>query len=69
MDSLFKVIKKILKDNKQELRLSIPLSEGKLLSMLKNHAVILNEKYKDSNAELLVRVSPSLASSCKEFRV
>lgn len=68
-NSLFKVIKKILKDNKQELKLSIPLSEGKLLSTLKNHAVILNEKYKDSNAELLVRVSPSLASSCKEFRV
>ena len=69
IDNLYKIIKKFLKDDKKELRLSIPLSEGKILALLKNHGVILKEKYEDSYAKLHVRISPSIASYCKEFEV
>ena len=69
IDDLYVIFDEILKSNKQELKLSIPLSEGKLLGLLKEHAVILKERYEDVNAELIVRVSPKMASQCLPFKV
>ena len=56
-----------LKGHKVELRLSIPLSEGKLLATLQKSASILEQEYEGSNADLLVRVSPQIAAQCQRF--
>jgi GTP-binding protein HflX len=69
IDFLYDELADCLKGRKVELRLSIPLSEGKLLSSLQKTASILEEEYEGSNADLLVRVSPRLAARCREFEV
>jgi len=58
-----------LKGRKVELRLSIPLSEGKLLATLQKSASILEQEYEGANADLLVRVSPQIAAHCRDFEV
>ena len=58
-----------LKGRKVTLRLSLPLSNGKLIASLQKNASILEQEYEGANAELLVRVSPQLAAQCREFEV
>ncbi len=58
-----------LKGRKVTLRLSIPLSEGKLLASLQKSASILEQDYEGASADLLVRVSPQLAAQCSDFEV
>jgi GTP-binding protein HflX len=67
IDELFDELADCLKGRKVELRLSIPLSEGKLLAQLQKSASILEQEYEGSNADLLVRVSPQLAAQCRPF--
>lgn len=56
-----------LKGRKLTLRLSVPLSEGKLISTLQRSASILEEEYEEGRADLLVRVSAQLAAQCRPF--
>jgi GTP-binding protein HflX len=69
IDQLFDELADCLKGRKVTLRLSIPLSEGKLLSSLQKSASILEQEYEGANADLLVRVSPQLAAQCQPFAV
>lgn len=69
MDLLFDELSDCLKGRKVTLRLSIPLSEGKLISALQKKASILEQEYEGANADLLVRVSPQLAAQCRLFEV
>lgn len=67
IDLLFDELADCLKGRKVTLRLSIPLSEGKLLSVLQKNASILEQEYEGANANLLVRVSAQLAAQCRPF--
>jgi len=67
IDRLFDELADCLKGRKVELRLSIPLSEGKLLASLQKSASILEQDYEGATADLLVRVSPQLAAQCQPF--
>ena len=69
IDLLYDELADCLKGRKIELRLSVPLSEGKLLSTLQKNASILEEEYEGANAALLVRVSAQLAAQCRPFTV
>ena len=69
IDSLFDKLADCLKGRKVDLKLSIPLSEGKLLATLQKSAAILEQEYEGANADLLVRVSPQLAAQCRPFVV
>ena len=69
IDRLFDELADCLKGRKTTLHLSIPLSEGKLLSALQKSASILEEDYKGGSADLLVRVAPQLAARCKPFEI
>jgi GTP-binding protein HflX len=69
IDFLYDELADCLKGRKITLRLSIPLSEGKLLASLQKSASILEEKYEGPNADLLVRVSAQLAAQCRDFDV
>ncbi len=66
---LFDALADCLKGRKVTLRLSVPLSEGKLISTLQKNASILEQDYEGASADLLVRVSPQLASLCRPFEV
>jgi GTP-binding protein HflX len=67
--SLFDKLADCLKGRKAEMRLSVPLSEGKLLATLQKNASILEQEYEGGTAELLVRVGPQLAVLCRPFAV
>ena len=69
IDSLFDKLADCLKGRKVDLKLSVPLSEGKLLATLQKSAAILEQEYEGANADLLVRVSPQLAAQCRPFVV
>lgn len=69
IDLLYDELADALKGRKVELRLSVPLCEGKLLASLQKSASILEQEYEGPNAELLVRVSAQLAAQCREFEV
>ena len=69
MDSLMEGIGACLKGRTEELKLSVPLSEGRLLALLQERGVILASAYEGRTAELEVRVSPQLAAQCARFRV
>ncbi len=56
-----------LKGRKLTMRLSIPLSEGKLIAALQKNASILEQDYEGGAADLLVRVSHQLAAQCRVF--
>ncbi len=66
-DFLLDELADCLKGRKIELKLSVPLSEGKLLATLQKNSSILEEEYEGANAVLLVRVSAQLAAQCKPF--
>jgi GTP-binding protein HflX len=67
IELLYDKLADCLKGRQVELRLSIPLSEGKLLAQLQKSASILEQEYEDTTAELLIRVSPQLAAQCQPF--
>ena len=67
IDLLFDELADCLKGSKVTLRLSIPLSEGKLIASLQKSASILEQEYEGATADLLVRVSPQLATQCRPF--
>jgi GTP-binding protein HflX len=69
IDLLYDELADCLKGCKVTLRLSVPLSEGKLLSSLQKSASILEQEYEGPDADLVVRVSPQLAAQCREFVV
>jgi GTP-binding protein HflX len=67
IERLFDELADCLKGRKVTLRLSIPLSEGKLIAALQKNASILEQEYEGAVADLLVRVSPQLAAQCRPF--
>ena len=67
METLFDGIAECLKERTEELQLSVPLSEGRLLALLRERGVILESNYEGGTAELRVRVSPQLASQCARY--
>ncbi|MEI6892658.1 MAG: GTPase HflX [Pontiella sp.] len=69
IDTLFDALADCLKGRKVEMKLSVPLSEGKLLATLQKNASILEQEYEGANADLLVRVSPRVAAQCQPFLV
>jgi len=69
IDLLYDELADCLKGRKVELRLSIPLNEGKLLATLQKSASILEQEYEGGTADLLVRVSPQLAAQCRDFEI
>ncbi len=69
IDQLFDALSDCLKGRKVTLRLSIPLSEGKLIAALQKNSSILEQNYEGGCADLLVRVSPQLAIQCRPFEV
>ncbi|NLX26712.1 MAG: GTPase HflX [Lentisphaerae bacterium] len=69
IEQLFDELSDCLKGRKVTLRLSIPLSEGKLIAALQKNSSILEQNYEGGSADLLVRVSPQLAVQCRPFEV
>lgn len=67
IELLFDELADCLKGRKVTLRLSIPLSEGKLIATLQKSASILEQEYEGANADLLVRVSHQIAAQCQPF--
>jgi GTP-binding protein HflX len=67
IDLLFDELADCLKGRKVTMRLSIPLSEGKLIASLQKSASILEQDYEGATADLLVRVSPQLAAQCRPY--
>jgi GTP-binding protein HflX len=67
IDQLHDGLADCLKGRKVEMRLTVPLSEGKLLATLQKNASILEQEYEGASAELLVRVSPQIAALCRPF--
>lgn len=67
IELLFDELADCLKGRKVTLRLSIPLSEGKLIASLQKSASILEQEYEGASADLLVRVSHQLAAQCQPF--
>jgi GTP-binding protein HflX len=68
IENLLNELADCLKGDKQLMKLRIPLSEGRLLALLQNSATVLEEKYEDENAELLVRVPAPLISRCEAYQ-
>jgi GTPase len=69
LDTLLDELADCLKGEKELMKLSLPLSEGRLLAQLQNSATVLEEKYEGENAELLVRVPLPLVPRCEPYRV
>ena len=65
-DLLFK-IEQLLENKKNEVVLHIPLTEGKIISMIKKNGILISEKYDEKFVKINARVSPSLKNFCKEF--
>ena len=68
-DDLLTVLANALKSDKQLMKLNIPLSEGRLIALLKNSATVLEENYEGGSAELLVRVPAPLVPRCEPYLV
>ena len=66
-DDLLTVLADALKGDKQLMKLNIPLSEGRLIALLKNSATVLEENYEGGSAELLVRVPAPLVPRCEPY--
>ena len=67
METLFDGIAECLKDRTEELQLSVPLNEGRLLALLRERGVILESNYDGGIAELRVRVSHQLAAQFSQY--
>ena len=67
LENLFEIISEIFKEKTIELDISVPLTEGRFLALLRERGVILESKYNESSAELRVRVSDQLASQCRFY--
>ena len=67
VDGLLTVLADALKGDKQLMKLNIPLSEGRLIALLKNSATVLEENYEGGTAELLVRVPAPLVPRCEAY--
>lgn len=68
IDGLLDELADCLKGDKELMKLSLPLTEGRLLAQLQNSATVLEEKYEGENAELLVRVPLPLVPHCEPYR-
>jgi GTP-binding protein HflX len=68
VEALLDELSDCLKGDKELMELQIPLSEGRLLALLQNSAIVLEEKYEGPFAEVLVRVPLSLAPRCEPYR-
>ncbi len=66
-DGLLTVLADALKGDKQLMKLNIPLSEGRLIALLKNSATVLTENYEGGSAEILVRVPAPLVPRCEPY--
>ncbi|MDD3276351.1 MAG: GTPase HflX [Kiritimatiellales bacterium] len=69
MEDLLSKLANALKGDKQLMNLAIPMSEGRFLSMLKQSATVLEEKYEGEFAELIVRVPAPLVPRCEPYLV
>jgi GTPase len=69
VEDLLAGLAEALKGHKQLMKLAIPMSEGRLLALLKNSATVLEEKYEGEFAELLVRVPAPLVPRCEPYLV
>jgi GTP-binding protein HflX len=67
VDGLLTVLADALKGDKQLMKLNIPLSEGRLIALLKNSATVLEENYEGGSAEILVRVPAPLVPRCEPY--
>ena len=67
LEDFFEIISEIFKEKTIELDISVPLTEGRFLALLRERGVILESKYNESSAELRVRVSDQLASQCRFY--
>ena len=67
LENFFEIISEIFKEKTIELDISVPLTEGRFLALLRKRGVILESKYNESSAELRVRVSDQLASQCRFY--
>jgi GTP-binding protein HflX len=67
VDGLLTMLAEALKGDKQLMKLDIPLSEGRLIALLKNSATVLEENYEGGSAELLVRVPAPLVPRCEPY--
>jgi GTP-binding protein HflX len=69
IEGLLDELSDCLKGDKELMKLSIPLSEGRLLAQLQNSATVLEEKYEGPNAEILVRVPLPLVPRCEPYKL
>ncbi len=58
-----------LKGDKTRMRLRIPIGEGRLLALLQNSAVVLEETYEGESADILARVPAPLVPRCEPYRI
>lgn len=68
IENLLNELADSLKGDKLVMKLSIPLSEGRLLAQLRQSATVLEEKYEGESAELLVRVPAQMAARCEPYK-
>lgn len=69
LDNLRDELADLLKKSKSEMRLRIPISEGRLLAVLRKNATILEEEYEYDAAIITAKVPDRLRGMCDPFVV
>ncbi|MFC1467473.1 GTPase HflX, partial [Verrucomicrobiota bacterium] len=59
----------LLKKSKSEMRLRVPISEGRLLAVLRKNATILEEEYEYDAAIITAKVPDRLRGMCDPFKI
>lgn len=67
MESLHQVMAELLKGRTREMRLCLPLSEGRHIAQIREHGVILSENYDEGVARMHVRLAAPWAAQLEKY--
>ena len=68
MEELDRAVARVLETRLQEMDLVIPVAEGKLLSEIASHSVMLEQEYVDSHVRMRVRVPKFAVWKLERFK-
>lgn len=69
LDELRNELADLLKKSKSEMRLRIPISEGRLLAVLRKNTTIIEEEYEYDAAIITAKVPDRLRGMCNRFKI
>jgi GTP-binding protein HflX len=67
LESLHQVMAELLKGRTREMRLRLPLAEGRHIAQIRQHGVILSEDYDEGEARMHVRLTAQLAAQLEKY--